>query len=142
MICTFFGHRDAPAEVEDILKGVLIDLTKNNNISLFYVGNQGGFDSIVKRVLEGLGVKYYVVLAYMPGKIDPICPIDYSKTIYPEGLENTPPKFAITKRNNWMIEKSDLVITYVTKSFGGAYNFKQKAIKKGKTVVEISEAIM
>lgn len=38
-----------------------------------------------------------------------------------------------------MIEKSDIVVTYVTKSFGGAHTFKQQAIKKGKTVIEISE---
>ena len=37
-----------------------------------------------------------------------------------------------------MIERSDVVITYVTHSFGGAAKFKKLAKRKKKTVVELS----
>lgn len=139
MICTFFGHRDAPQGIEDTLRKILLELIKNKKVDMFYIGNQGNFDFMVKRVLKELGAKYYVVISYMPTKTDPLDPFDYSQTIYPDGLENTPPKFAISKRNMWLIEKSDVVVTYVTKTYGGAFAFKQQAIKKGKTVVELSE---
>lgn len=139
MICTFFGHRDAPKCVEDKLRHVLLDLINSKNVIMFYIGNQGAFDFMVKKVLRELGAKYYVILAYMPSKTDIFDTLDYSETIFPNGLENTPPKFAISKRNMWLIEKSDIVVTYVTKTYGGAFAFKQQAIKKGKTVIELSE---
>lgn len=140
MICTFFGHRDAPQGIEDTLRKILLDLIKNKKVSMFYIGNQGNFDFMVKKVLKELGAKYYIVIPYMPTKTDPLDTFDYSQTIYPDGLENTPPKFAISKRNMWLIEKSNVVVTYVTKTYGGAFAFKQQAIKKGKTVIELSEA--
>ena len=35
------------------------------------------------------------------------------ETIYPEGLEYTPRRFAISKRTQWMVQQSDYVIAYV-----------------------------
>ena len=55
-----------------------------------------------------------------------------------EGIENHLPRFAIAFRNRWMIKKSDYVVTYVTRSFGGAYKFKTLSVTKNKTVIEIS----
>ena len=139
MICTFFGHRDAPQGIEDTLRKILLDLIKSKKVNILYVGNQGDFDFMVKSVLKDLGAKYYVVLPYLPTKVDAFDSYDYTKTIFPDDLETTPPKFAISKRNLWLIEKSDIVVTYVTKTFGGAFTFKQQAIKKGKTVIELSD---
>ncbi|MBR5452225.1 MAG: hypothetical protein IKV36_04425 [Clostridia bacterium] len=85
MICTFFGHRDAPVKIEDKLRRVLLDLTKNNDGNIFYVGNQGSFDFTVKKILKELKAKYYIVLAYMPTKIYPLDIFDYSETIIPKG---------------------------------------------------------
>ena len=44
MVCTFFGHRDAPYEIEHILRETVENLIKNENVKLFYVGNNGRFD--------------------------------------------------------------------------------------------------
>ena len=73
MICTFFGHKDTPDAIEPILQKVLIDLIERKNVNLFYVGNNGNFDSIVKKNLQILqkkytGIRYYVVLAYLSKK--------------------------------------------------------------------------
>lgn len=59
----------------------------------------------------------------MPGKKNQFDADFYKKfdnTIYPE-IENVPPKFAIIKRNEWMIDKSDFLIAYVEHNCGGAY---------------------
>ena len=71
--CTLFGHRECPDSIKPQLKEILIDLITNHNVDMFYVGNQGRFDSIVRGVLRELKVEYpqinyAVVLAYMPGK--------------------------------------------------------------------------
>ncbi len=142
MNATFFGHRNAPYTVSLELEVLLHDLIEHHKVYTYYVGNQGNFDYIVSEALEKMKVKYpqinyYVVLAYMPSAQKGAEMIDYSNTIYPERLENVPKRFAIPKRNIWMIEHSDIVITYVHHSFGGAAYYKEMAEKKGKLVINI-----
>ena len=141
MVCTFLGHKDTPKEKEPILRSTLIDLIENKNANVFYVGNNGNFDTMVRRQLEDLShtypITYRVVLAYLPmskNKCD-----NLTNTIYPEGLETVPKRFAISWRNKWMIEQSDIVVTYVTHSFGGAAQFKEFAERQGKTVIKLQE---
>lgn len=52
MTCTFFGHRDTPKSIEPILHNVLTDLIENKKADMFYLGNNGNFDSIVKNNLK------------------------------------------------------------------------------------------
>ena len=138
MTCTFFGHRDTPKEIEPALRLTLIDLIENKNATVFYVGNHGSFDAMVRRQLEDLSktypIKYYVVFAYMPSKNDN--PDEHS--ILPEGIETVPRRFAINYRNKWMLNKSDIVVTYVTRNFGGAWEFQQMAEKQEKNLISIS----
>lgn len=65
--------------------------------------------------------------AYLPTK-----ETQYKNTLYPEGLESVPLRFAISHRNKWMVEKSDYVIAYVNWNFGGAAQFYEMAKKKVK----------
>ncbi len=141
MTATFFGHKDTPKEIEPTLRSTLIDLIENKNVNVFYVGNNGNFDTMVRRQLEELSqtypISYSVVLAYLPtekNKYD-----NLTNTIYPEGIETVPKRFAISWRNKWMIQQSDIVVTYVTHTFGGAVQFKEMAEKQWKTVIELGE---
>lgn len=140
MTVTFFGHKDTPTTIENDLNKTLIDLIENHNATIFFVGNNGTFDSMVRRQLELLSqtynITYNIVLAYLPtvkSKYD-----DFSNTILPEGIETTPKRFAISYRNKWMVKQSDIVVTYVTHNWGGAAQFKALAKKQGKTVIELS----
>lgn len=99
---------------------------------------------MVRRNLKSLklnypNINYAVVLAYLPCKKNELYYEDYSDTIYPDGLENTLPKYSISKRNRWMIDKSDYVVTYITHTWGGAAQFKELAEKKGKTVINLAD---
>lgn len=139
MVCTFFGHKDTPKEIEPTLRSTLIDLIENKNVNAFYVGNNGNFDTVVRHQLEDLShlypITYSVVLAYLPtakNKYD-----DSSNTIYPEGLETVPKRFAISWRNKWMIQQSDVVVTYVTHNFGGAWQFERISEKQNKTIIHL-----
>ena len=137
---TFFGHRDTPKEIEPALRLTLIDLIENKNATVFYVGNHGNFDAMVRRQLEYLSktypIIYYVVLAYMPGKNAE--PDEHS--ILPEGIETVPRRYAINYRNKWMLIKSDIVITYVARNFGGAREFKQMAEKMKRLIIETNSS--
>ncbi len=142
LACTFFGHKDTPDSIEEKLRLTIIDLIENKNINLFYVGNQGNFDYMVRKNLKKIKseyphIQYRVVLAYHPLKKDNNN--DYSNTIYPESLENTPHKYAIIKRNEWMIGLSNYVVTYVKHSTGGASKFKRLAEKKNKVIINLAD---
>ncbi len=139
MTVTFFGHRDAPTKIKEPLRVAIVNLIENENATTFYVGNNGSFDLMAQSILRQLKkvcpIKYYVVLAYPPRKTDKI---EYNnETIYPEGLESVPQRYAIPKRNDWMLKKSDTVITYVTHPSSGACVFERKAEEKGKKVVKL-----
>ena len=57
----------------------------------------------------------------------------------PEGIESVHPRYAITWRNRWMLDRADFVVTYITHSWGGAAKFAQAAEKKEKTVINLGE---
>ena len=139
--CTFFGHRDSPETIKPKIRAAVIDLIENHGVTMFYVGNQGNFDRMVRSVLKEVttaypGVGYAVVLAYMPStkkRAD-----DFSDTLLPDGIEKVPKRFAIPWRNKWMIEHADYVLTYVTRPYGGSAKFKGIAVKMGKRICELT----
>ncbi len=141
MTVTFFGHKDTPKNIEPTLRTTLVDLIENHGATEFYVGNNGNFDTMVRRQLEALSqtypITYSVVLAYLPTKKSEYD--ELANTILPEGIETIPKRFAISYRNKWMLEQSDVVVTYVSHSFGGAWQFKAMAERQGKMVIELSE---
>ncbi len=46
-------------------------------------------------------------------------------------------KYALDRRNGWMVNQSDYVVTYVKNTRGVAHKFKEKAEKKKKTVINL-----
>ena len=141
MPVSFFGHKDTPKEIEPPLRATLIDLIKNHGATEFYVGNYGNFDTMVRRQLENLSQTYsitcHIVLAYLPTKKSEYD--DFTNTLLPEGIETLPKRFAISYRNKWMVEQSDIVVTYVARTYGGAWQFKAMAERQGKTVIELNK---
>ena len=122
---------------------MLIDLIENHTVDMFYVGQQGAFDSMVRSVLKELvslypHINYAVVLERLPPKRDEFDTRDYSDTMLPEGIEAVHPRFAISWRNKWMIKQSDYVVTYITHSWGGAAQFAELAEKQKKTVINLA----
>ena len=101
---------------------------------MYYVGQQGVYDAIVRSVLKELvsvypHINYAVVLERIPPKRDEFDTRDYSDTMLPEGIETVHPRFAISWRNKWMIKQSNYVVTYITHSWGGAAQFAEIAEK-------------
>lgn len=139
--CTFFGHRDCPNTILPKLQEVLIDLIEHHGVDTFYVGNQGGFDAMVYKALKELKqmyphIQYAVVLAYLPTATT-ASQYDSSETLFPEGIEKAPKRFAIDRRNRWMLQQSEYVVTYVTHSWGGAAKYQEMAERMGRVVVDL-----
>ncbi len=136
-VCAFFGHREIWDDISAPLEQAIRTAIMQYGVTSFWVGGCGQFDacaagSVRRLKKEFPHIRLYLILAYLPMKKDPyFCA--YDSTIYPEGLEFVPKRFAISKRNRWMVENCDLVIACINRSHGGAYQAYKTA--KGKKVV-------
>ena len=137
---TFFGHRNTPEGIRERLKNTLIELVEKEGARSFYVGNEGAFDRLCQSVLRELRKQYpldiTVVFAYMPTKAQEM---EGFASLFPEAAAIAPPRFAIERRNRWMASQSDLVVTYVITSYGGAAKAKRSMQRAGKRVIELSK---
>jgi len=135
--CTFFGHRECYGLDGRILQAAIEDLIRDG-VDSFYVGNQGNFDAMVYGCLKQLRrtyphIRVCVVLAYLPPQNAER--EDMADTMYPE-IEGHP-KFAVARRNKWMIAASDTCLCYITHTWGGAYKFAQRAKKEGLQIINL-----
>ncbi|MBE6753441.1 MAG: hypothetical protein E7559_03685 [Ruminococcaceae bacterium] len=78
-----------------------------------------------------------VVLAYMP--TEATAKKYGADTIFPEGIETAPKRYAIFWRNKWLTEQAQYVVTYITRPFGGAAQFAELARSRGKRVLDVLE---
>ena len=145
MTCIFFGHKN----IQGLDTGALqraIEALIENNIDTFYVGHQGDFDRMVIACLEEISkryphVTYTVVLAQLPTQREEINRYR-GHSLYPEGQEYAPPRFAVDRRNRWMIQKGlgGYCLCFVHHTWGGAYQFAELAKKKGLRVINLGTA--
>ncbi len=143
---SFFGHRDAflNCEEQDRLEKVIADLIDNYDYVDFNVGRNGEFDiwsastvKKVKREYRDDNVTLYLWLAYAT--------LEYRENkeeferYFDEVLVYThsPNKWVYKNRNREMIDRSDMVIVYVDRKYGGAYEAYKYALKKNKKVINI-----
>ncbi len=138
MICTFLGHKDVREDILPVLEKTISGLIQKYPDIRFYVGHNGGFDRLAQVALKKLSANYAVVLAYPPGRRNDVLYGD-SPTIYPEGLETVPKRFAISHWNRWMVKNSDMVITYIWHTASQAAEFVRYAENQGKTVINIAD---
>lgn len=142
--CTFCGHKDVSPTVRPVLRKAVENLIVESSVTSFYVGNHGRFDSMVLGVLRELKeiypqISYNVVLAYIPEKKAEYSSYDEGETLYPDGLENAPLRFAINHRNKWMVEHSDYLIAYVNRNFGGAAQTLEHAKRKKLSIIQLND---
>ena len=143
MTCAFFGHKESPDSIKPLLEEEIRKLIENEGYEEFLVGNQGRFDAMVYSTLKRLqseypAIRFYVVLAYMPGRNTEYTTIDYTDTIFPEGLETVPRRFAISRRNKWIVDNSNAVICYVSHTWGGAYQAVILAEKRNLSIINLA----
>ena len=140
-IVTFCGHNEAGIgeEIRQMLYRT-VEQEIQNGADLFYLGGYGHFDRMAAGVVRELKEKYphiksVLVLAYLNREVDMRY---YDETTYPP-LENTPPRYAISKRNEWLVAQADTVIAYVTRGWGGAAKTLRYAERKHKCIIELGE---
>ena len=146
-VCTFFGHSNCPSEIEEELKKLIEKLIISDGVTSFLVGDKGNFDNLVRKTLERLSehydFQYQIVLAYMPYNKQGYQSVFAKDTnsVFPEELATVHKRYAIEYRNKYMLDKADLVVTYITHNYGGAAKFARKATLQKKCVINLAEKL-
>jgi len=149
MIITFCGHANFNG-TKEYEKKIIDFLQKNigNTAAEIYLGGYGNFDNFAYDCCKNYKKNHpRVSLVFVTPYIDIYYQkkhLEYYKTaydsiIYPE-IENKPPRFAISYRNRYMVEKADWVVAYVNHKWGGAYATYKYAKKKCKCILNLAEA--
>ena len=76
-----------------------------------------------------------LVLPYLDKKTDAS---DYDYTTYPP-LERVPRRYAIPRRNQWMVKESDVLVAYVLHDWGGAAAMLNYAIRRKKEIIRLEK---
>ena len=142
---SFIGHRQVEhyREVEEQLTEIVKDLIRSNEFVEFYIGRNGEFDilaaSVIKRVQENYGKSNNFLILVIPYSIADLEYMEkyYDEIWYPDELHGVHYKSAITKRNEWFVDHSDLLVAYVARAACGAYDCMKKAQQKGVSVARI-----
>ena len=145
---SFFGHRTlyAITVLEEKLEDLAFELIRNHEFVEFYVGRNGDFDisvaSAIKRAQRRTGKERSALILTLPYVVKDI---EYYEEFYDEIIIPTEGKHhfksAIAKRNEWMIDNSDLVVTFVQENSGGAHKAMKYAQSRGVDLVNIGESM-
>ena len=152
MIIAFAGHSliSSTDRVKEMVKEQIRNIIIDSQAVSCYLGGYGDFDEICAcackelkqdhSCIEVIYVTPYVSLSELAKIKEMQSRGLYDTSIYPP-LENVPLKFAISKRNEWMMKNADVVIAYVDHTFGGAYKSLQVAKRRKKKIINICDLI-
>ena len=147
---SLFGHRmlNNPLKVERKLEDLLYPLFREKAYVDFLVGRDGEFDLLAASVIHRLKKTYrednsaliwvqpYETAEYRRHEPDYLAYYDEVRI-----CESIHYKSAFQQRNRAMIDQSELVIVYVGRQNGGAYQALQYAQKCHKKIVNLYEKI-
>lgn len=138
--CFFIGHRDAPNRILPLLQAEIEYHIVEYGVKDFYVGHYGKFDSMAAQAVRiakqsHAEVKLMLLLPYHPFDQPIEKPEGFDGTLYPEGMERVPKRFAIIKANQYMVSNSTHLIAYVNHHMGGSgrvLEYAQRLENRGK----------
>lgn len=123
--CFFIGHRDALECLLPLVQETAERLIRQEGVTDFYVGSRGAFDHMAAKAVRRLmeiypHVRLYRVLAYLPAQELEETSLGFTGTVFPEGLESVPRRFAIFRANRVMVDACDFLIAYAPRETGNA----------------------
>ena len=146
----FFGHRiiDNPFPVEQNLEKIIRELLHSKEYVEFLVGRSGDFDqyasSAVLRIRKAVGdhnssltlILPYPTAEYLNNQES--FEDYYSYVEVSDAASAAHHKAAYQIRNREMVDRSDLVVCYVERESGGAWQTVKYALEQGKTVINLA----
>lgn len=147
---SFFGHRIVPEfrEAEERVESLIHTLLLEKEYVEFLVGRNGDFDQIVssavkrqQRRVRDDNSALILALPYPTAELRDN--LENFEAYYDEielcsAAAGSHPKGAIQIRNRQMVDRSDLVVFYVDRSSGGAYQTLRYAQRKDKEILNLA----
>ena len=147
----FFGHRhiNNPIKVEKLLEDEIYRLLRDKKYVDFLTGRSGGFDLLAASVVTRMCKQYrndnsslILILPYQTAEYQ------NNKKYYHEYYADieicyassiSHPKSAIQIRNREMVDRADLILCYIEKAKGGAWQTVRYAKEKNKEIINLAE---
>lgn len=140
MNIAFCGHKDFAAanDIEAKIIEILLMYARKEREVCCFNGGYGAFDlfaaNCVDKAKKSAGnIKNCLVVPYLSKKWEVK---GYDEIIYPP-IESVPPRWAICRRNEWMVDNSSVLICFVSCGFGGASRTLRYAKNRGKTIINL-----
>ena len=142
---SLFGHREIHdlKRIEEQLILIIKEIMQIKSYVAFLIGRNGEFDeyaaSVIKQLQKDFGKERFDITLVLPYTVADLEYYEkyYDHIIVPESVYGVHPKAAITLKNRWMVEQSDLVIAYIERDEGGAYKAIKYAEKLNKKVINL-----
>lgn len=147
---SFFGHRhiDNPFPIEKVLDVLIGSLLRSKEYVEFLVGRNGDFDQLVSSAIcrckreirednsAHVWVLPYATADYRDNEEDYRAYYDEIEVFDSAGKHF---KAAFQARNRNMVDRADLVVFYVERNEGGAYQTMRYAIQQGKQYINLAD---
>lgn len=137
--CFFIGHRDSGEELYPLLQREIERHIVEYGVREFIVGHYGRFDGMAARaVREAKAAHPDILLTLLLPYLDasPL-PEGFDGSVYPDGLETVPKRYAIIRANRMMIDRCDYLIAHVKYNYGGAHRCLEYARSKSIVITQI-----
>ncbi len=147
-VCCCFGHREIYKDIYGELEHAIENLIVNEKVKIFMTGGMGEFDKTFASVVRKIKIRYkdislILVKPYFSGELNTnkkYYESMYDDVIIPDTVLGIHPKAAITKRNRWLVENSDIIISFVHRDYGGAFEAVKYANRLNKRVINIYDS--
>lgn len=147
---SFFGHRyiDNPFPIEKALEELIGSLLQSKEYVEFLVGRNGDFDQLVSSTIRRckreirdnnsahVWVLPYVTAEYRDNEEDYRAYYDEIEVFSSAGSHY---KAAFQARNRSMVDRSHLVVFFVERKEGGAYQTMRHTIQQGKDYINLAD---
>lgn len=148
---SFFGHRQIEnvSAIEKRLDEIIRPLLLEKEYVEFLVGRDGEFDllaaSTIKRLKRSVRDNNSALVWMLPYPTAEYRTYEADYAAYYDEIEICPEsatahfKSAFQIRNRWMVDRSNLVICYVERPNGGAFQTLQYAKRRGRNIINMTE---
>ncbi len=149
---SLFGHRqiDDLCSIERKLEKIVSELLFEKEYVEFLVGRDGEFDllaaSVIRRCRRAVGEENSALIWMLPYLTAEYRDHMEEYLNYYDDVEVSPkaagvhPKAAMQIRNREMVDRSDLVIFFVERETGGAYQTLRYAVKENVGFINLADA--
>ena len=149
----FTGHRDIDPSEYDALASRLfltVDRLYREGVTTFYAGGALGFDTIAAVTVLNMKAHYprLKLIVAVPCPDQAKSWADADRALYESILRRADEVVTVSPRyirgcmqirNRYMVDRADTLVAYVKRDSGGSAYTRNYAIKKGLTIIDVTE---